>query len=104
MPREGIIHLNNDVQLLRLGDTMFVLDLEMLERNIEFSALMQQAAIETVETVEELDSFKDIEVLKDTLEDSIFACKLSKIKNLLLFFSWELQKRILCSLQNDTST
>lgn len=63
LPGEDIIRLNNDAQLLRVGDTIFVLNLKMLERNMGFSALIQQAATETVSAIEELDILDDIEVL-----------------------------------------
>ena len=39
LPGEDIIRLNSDAQLLRVGDTIFVLDLKMLERNMGFSPL-----------------------------------------------------------------
>ena len=80
LPGEDIIRLNNDAQLLRVGDTIFVRNLKMLERNMGFSALIQQAATETVSAIEELDILDDIEVLRDTLEVPSFARKLSKVK------------------------
>ena len=49
---------------LRVGDAIFVLNLKMLERNMGFSALIQRAAAETVDAIEELDILDDIEVLK----------------------------------------
>ena len=52
----------------------------MLERNMGFSALIQQAATKTVSAIEELDILDDIEVLRDTLEVPSFARKLSKVK------------------------
>ena len=55
LPGEDIIRLNNDAQLLRVGDAIFVLNLKMLERNMGFSALIQRAAAETVDAIEELD-------------------------------------------------
>lgn len=92
LPGEDIIRLNNDVQLLRLGDTVFVLDLRVLEHNMGFSALMQQTAIETVEAIEELDILDDIEVLRDTLEDLSFARKLSKVKKSSAIFKLGITK------------
>ncbi len=80
LPGEDIIRLSNDAQLLRVGDTIFVFDLKMLERNMGFSALIQQAAAEAVDAIEELDILDDIEVLRDTLEEPSFTRKLSKVK------------------------
>lgn len=92
LPGEDIIRLNNDVQLLRLGETVFVFDLRVLEHNMGFSALMQQTAIETVEAIEELDILDDIEVLRDTLEDLSFARKLSKVKKSSAIFKLGITK------------
>ena len=60
LPGVDIIRMNGDAQLLRLGDTIFVLDLKMLERNMGFSTLIQQAAVETVSAIEDLDILDDI--------------------------------------------
>lgn len=87
LPGVDIIRMNGDAQLLRLGDTIFVLDLKMLERNMGFSTLIQQAAVETVSAIEDLDILDDIEVLRDTLEVPSFARKLSKVKKHHLFLN-----------------
>ena len=102
LPGEDIIRLNNNVQLLRLGDTIFVFDLKMLERNMGFSALMQQAAIETVEAIEELDILEDIEVLKDALEDLTFARKLSKVKKASAIFQLGITKEDIIRFTKNT--
>ena len=99
LPGEDIIRLNNDAQLLRVGDTIFVLNLKMLERNMGFSALIQQAATETVSAIEELDILDDIEVLRDTLEVPSFARKLSKVKKASPIFKLGYQKKQLLNLQ-----
>ena len=44
LPVEDIIRLNSGAQLLRVGDTIFVLDLKMMERNMGFFTLIQRPA------------------------------------------------------------
>ena len=80
LPGEDIIRLNGSAQLLRLGDTIFVLDLSVLERSMGFSALIQKAASEAINAIEDLEILDDIEVLRETLEEPSLARKLSKIK------------------------
>ena len=92
LPGEDIIRLNNDAQLLRVGDTIFVHNLKMLERNMGFSALVLRAANETVDAIKELDILDDVEVLKDTLDDTSFARKLSKVKKVSPIFKLGISK------------
>ena len=102
LPGEDIIRLNSDVQLLRLGDTVFVLDLKVLERNMGFSALIQRTATETVEAIEKLDILDDIEVLRDTLEDLSFARKLSKVKKTSAIFKLGIEKETIVEFTKTT--
>ena len=60
LPGEDIIRLNGSAQLLRLGDTIFVLDLSVLERSMGFSALIQKAASEAINAIEDLEILDDI--------------------------------------------
>ena len=94
--------MNNDAQLLRVGDAIFVLNLKMLERNMGFSALIQRAAAETVDAIEELDILDDIEVLRDTLDDTSFARKLSKVKNASPIFKLGISKEAIVDLTKNT--
>ncbi len=102
LPGEDIIRLNNDAQLLRVGDTIFVLNLKILERNMGFSALIQQAATETVSAIEELDILDDIEVLRDTLEVPSFARKLSKVKKASPIFKLGISKKAIVEFTKNT--
>lgn len=102
LPGEDIIRLNNDAQLLRVGDTIFVFNLEMLERNMGFSALIQRAATETVDAIEELDILDDIEVLRDTLEVPSFARKLSKVKKASPIFKLGISKEAIVEFTKNT--
>lgn len=85
-----------------LVDTVFVLDLKVLERNMGFSALIQRTATETVETIEKLDILDDIEVLRDTLEDLSFARKLSKVKKTSAIFKLGIKKETIIEFTKTT--
>lgn len=102
LPGKDIIRLNNDAQLLRVEDAIFVLDLKMLERNMGFSALIQRAATETVDAIEELDILDDIEVLRDTLEVPSFARKLSKVKKASPIFKLGISKEKIVEFTKNT--
>lgn len=102
LPGEDIIRLNNEAQLLRVKDTIFVFDLKMLERNMGFSALIQQAAIETVDAIEKLDILDDIEVLRDALEVPSFLRKLSKVKNASPIFKLGISKKEIVEFTKST--
>ena len=102
LPGEDIIRLNNDAQLLRVGDTIFVFELKMLERNMGFSALIQRAATETVDAIEDLDIIDDIEVLRDALDDTSFARKLSKVKKASPIFKLGISKETIVKFTKNT--
>lgn len=102
LPGEDIIRLNNDAQLLRVGNTIFVLDLKVLERNMGFLALTQRAATETVDAIEELDILDDIEVLRETLEEPSFARKLSKVKKASPIFKLGITKEAIVEFTKNT--
>lgn len=102
LPGVDIIRMNGEAQLLRLGNTMFVLDLKMLERNMGFSHLIQRAAAETVSAIEELDILDDIEVLNDTLEDPSFTRKLSKVKKGSPIFTLGITKEAIVEFTKNT--
>lgn len=102
LPGKDIIRLNNDAQLLRVEDAIFVFDLKMLERNMGFSALIQREATETVDAIEELDILDDIEVLRDTLEVPSFARKLSKVKKASPIFKLGISKEKIVEFTKNT--
>ena len=102
LPGEDIIRLNNDAQLLRVGDTIFILDLKILERNMGFSTLIQQAAMETVDAIEELDILDNIEILRQSLNDLSFTRKLSKVKKASPIFKLGITKESIVEFINNT--
>lgn len=102
LPGEDILRLNSDAQLLRVQDTIFVLDLKMLERNMGFSALTVQSATETVDAIEQLDLLDNIEVLRETLEEPSFARKLSKVKRASPIFRLGITKEAIVEFTKKT--
>ncbi len=102
LPGEDIIRLNGSAQLLRLGDTIFVLDLSVLERSMGFSALIQKAASEAINAIEDLEILDDIEVLRETLEEPSLARKLSKIKKSSPIFTLGITKDDIIKFIADT--
>lgn len=78
---DDIVRLNDSVQLMRVDDKIFVIDLKVLERNFGFDKLIQQAANDTIQSVLEIGLLEDVQVLKDAAEDITYARKLSKVKN-----------------------
>lgn len=102
LPGEDIIRLNNDAQLLRVGDTIFVLNLKILERNMGFLALIQQAATEAIDAIEELDILDDIEILRQSLNEPSFARKLSRVKKASPIFKLDITKEAIFEFIKNT--
>ncbi|TCK89126.1 uncharacterized protein DUF4868 [Natranaerovirga hydrolytica] len=78
---DDIIRLNGSVQLMRLEDKIFVIDLKVLEQNFGFEKLIRQAADHTIQSIHEIGLIEDIQILRDAAEDISFSRKLSKVKN-----------------------
>jgi hypothetical protein len=74
-----IIRLNKDVQIIRIGNDIFVLDLKMLERNMGFHTIIKKNAYAAIQEVENLNLVEEPEVLKDEVDNIAFARKLVKI-------------------------
>lgn len=99
---EDIIRLNGDVHLLCVKDTIFVLDLKVLERNMGFTELIRKEATEAVKEIEKLDILDDIEVLSETLEDLTFTRKLSKIRNSSPLLKLKISKKAIVEFTKTT--
>lgn len=82
---EDIIKLNGEVQLLKIDDTVLVLDYKMLEQYMGLLELMKRDAVGCIENIKKLDIVEDIETLDDTLSDPSFIRKLSRIRNSPVF-------------------
>lgn len=96
------IRLNGDVQLFRINEEIFVIDMKVLERNMGFKQLIYKAADETVQAIEVLALIEDIQVLKDSAEDIAFARKLSKVKKSSPIFELNISKETIIKFTKTT--
>lgn len=99
---QDILRLNDDAQLLRVKDKIFVLDLKVLERNMGFSDLIQREANKAIEAIKELGVIDDIEVLRDELDELSFARKLSKVKRSSPIFTLGITKEAIIKFTKET--
>lgn len=99
---QDILRLNDDAQLLRVKDKIFVLDLKVLERNMGFSDLIQREANKAIEAIKELGVIDDIEVLRDELDELSFARKLSKVKRSSPIFTLGITKEAIIRFTKET--
>lgn len=99
---DDIIRLNGAAQLLRVGDDIFVLDVKTLEHNMGFTALIEKAAQESVEAIEKLEILEDIEVLKDTLEETSFSRRLSRVKKASPIFKLNISPETIINFTKNT--
>lgn len=99
---EDIIRINSTVQLMRIGDQLYVMDVKMLEQNMGFHQLIYKAAEETINAVEKLGILENIEVLKDAVEETSFARKLSKVKRTSPIFKLNISKEMIIQFIKDT--
>ncbi len=102
LPGEDIIRLGGDVQLLRVGETIFVLNIKMLEHNMGFSHLIRREANQTIKNIESLDIIDDIEVLRDMLEVASFARKLAKVRKASPIFKLGLSRETIIEFTKST--
>jgi hypothetical protein len=99
---EDIIRLNGASQLLMVADEVFVGDLKVLEDNLGFNNLMFSAAEDTISTIEDIKLLDDIQVLKDSAEDVVFARKLSKVKKSSPIFKFKIPKELIIEFSKNT--
>lgn len=100
---DDILRLNGSVQLMRLEDNIFVLDLKVLEQNFGFDQLIRQAAAAAIESIREIGLIEDIEVLRDAAEDISFSRKLSKVKNASPILKMNIPKEEIVLFTKNTS-
>lgn len=100
---EDIIRMNGSVQLIKVNDQIYVLDIKMLERNMGFTELIHKAAAQTVTSIEELGILEDIEVLTDAVAETSFARKLSKVKQSSPIFKLGITKETIIEFTKTTS-
>lgn len=100
---EDIIRMNGSIQLLKVNEQIYVLNIKMLERNMGFTELIQKAAAQTVTSIEELGILEDIEVLKDSVAEASFARKLSKVKRTSPIFKLGITKETIVEFTKTTA-
>jgi hypothetical protein len=100
---EDIIRMNGSIQLLKVNDQIYVLDIKMLERNMGFTELIQKAAAQTVASIEELGILEDIDVLTDAVAETSFARKLSKVKRTSPIFKLGITKETIVEFTKTTA-
>lgn len=99
---EDIIRLNGASQLLMVADEVFVSDLKVLEDNLGFNNLMFSSAKDAISTIEDIKLLDDIQVLKDSAEDVVFARKLSKVKKSSPIFKFKIPKEVIIEFSKNT--
>lgn len=77
---DDILRISGTAQVMKLGNEMFVLDINNFERNFGFENLIIKRASETVEEIDQKGILEDVQVLKDSVDDITFARKLSKVR------------------------
>ena len=100
---EDIIRMNGSMHLLKVNDQIYVMDVKMLERNMGFTELIQKAAEQTLASIEELGILEDIEVLKDSVAETSFARKLSKVKRTSPIFKLGISKETIIQFTKTTA-
>lgn len=87
-----IVRLNGTVQLLKIENELYTTELAVLERNLGFNQLIQEAAKEVVQAIDDIGILEDIQVLRDSTEEASFSRRLSKVKNSSPIFKLNIDK------------
>ena len=76
---EDILRINGDFHMIRLDKTLYITNLQVLERNMGFMELIRKSAEESLQMIESLNILEDTDSLRDSLEDATLCRKMSKI-------------------------
>lgn len=99
---EEMVRMNGTTQLIRVDGELYVMDIKMLERNMGFHQLIQKAAEQTVDAVEKLGILENAEILRETIEETSFARKLSKVKQTSPIFKNNIPKETIIQFTKNT--
>lgn len=77
---DEMLRINENVQVMKLNNEIYALDIDNFERNFGFESLIIKRATETIEEIEQIGILEDVQVLKDSVDDITFARKLSKVR------------------------
>ena len=76
---DDVIRLTPDAQLMRIGDTIYVLDLSVLGKRLGVSDAIRKAAEESAKTIDKLEILDNVGVLEEMAAEHTFARRLAKI-------------------------
>lgn len=77
---DDILRINGEWQLIRIDNDIYVRDLNVLERNLGFTAFIRKAAIKTLKSVDDLQILKNTNNLYTELDNLAFARKLAAVQ------------------------
>ena len=89
---EDIVRLNDDYQMIKIADKLFVRNIKAIEQTMGFNELIFRAAKDAIQTIDGIGIIEDIQVLKDSSDDISFSRKLSKVKSSSPIFKLNIPK------------
>ncbi len=89
---EDIVRLNDDYQMIKIADKLFVKNIKAIEQTMGFNELIFRAAKDAIQTIDGIGIIEDIQVLKDSSDDISFSRKLSKVKSSSPIFKLNIPK------------
>lgn len=76
---KDLIRLDDDFQFLSIDNTLFIKDLDKLERFFGFHEVIMREALITIDCIENSDILESTDVLRESIENITFARKLTKL-------------------------
>jgi len=76
---EDLIRLDDNFQFLSLNGTLFIKDLDKLEKFFGFHDVIKREAMLSIDIIEQANILADVDVLKESVENITFARKLTKL-------------------------
>jgi hypothetical protein len=76
---QEFLRVDTKIDVLAIGDEIIINNLSVLERHYDFRLIIENEANKTLENIDKIDILENIDVLKERVEDTRFARKLSKI-------------------------
>ncbi|MFY0592803.1 anti-phage protein KwaB [Roseivirga sp.] len=76
---EDFIRISSGFQLLKVNNSLFVIDLETIEKFFGFHDIIKKEATQSLDVIEQIKLLENPETLKELIEDVTFARKLTKV-------------------------
>ncbi len=76
---EEFIRISSGFQLLKVEDSLFVIDLNTLEKFFGFHDIIKREATQSIQAIEQIELLENPETLKELVDDVTFARKLTKV-------------------------